>query len=164
MQLRPFAFVFLFFAGCSTVQDSSRSRIAPPSEDKAVVYFIHDMPAVGDGAVFANGTRLVALGDRMYTWYYVEPGRYDYSLVPLDPAWHGQAAAASSLELKAGKRYYVSVSWYKRPEPPVLEAIVAPIVEPLTGPKPYKPPRLIMLSEPDALSAMQRCRLVDSIP
>jgi hypothetical protein len=148
-------------AGCATVRDSSRPRIAPPDPEAGVVYLIHDMPAVGNGAVFANGSKLVVLGGRTYTWFYVIPGKYEYAVCPLDYDWRGQAAAVSILEIEKGKSYYISVAWYPKPPPSFVESITQPLLEPIVGRKPYKAPGLIMMSEVDAKEAMTRCRFVD---
>lgn len=161
--MKYLAALLLLLSGCATVRDSSRPRIAPADSNAGVIYLIHDMPAVGDGAVFANRSKLVVLGGRTYTWFYVTPGKYEYAICPLDYDWRGQAAAISTLEIEKGRSYYISVAWYPKPTPSLLESVVQPLIEPIVGRKPYKAPELIMLSEADAKKAMTGCRFVDPV-
>lgn len=151
----------LLFAGCATVRTSSLPASAPPRPDEAVVYLIHDMPTIGAAAVYIDGVRMITLGGREYTWFYRDPGECRISFVPLDSVtWQQRLAADSTFDLKAGKTYFVSVSWYENPpdESP-LQILLAPWI----APRFIEPTGITLYDEPTAKAAIKVCRHVDPV-
>ena len=106
--------------------------------------------------------RNVTRTEPIYTWVSIPPGKYRISVYPLNYDWHGEAAARSTLDIEAGKNYFIKVDWPPKPEPSFVAAMAQPLIEPIVGRKPYAAPELIVLPEVEGFEAIRNCRFVES--
>jgi len=169
----PIVILLLILGGCATFRDSVRPRLAPTSSGVATIYLIRDIPRK-EARIYANERRLILIQDQfktepIYTWLQLAPGRYRIAIYPLTTDWKGDAAAASTLDLEGGRNYYVRVDWFPKPEPSFKETItspsilLAPLIEPIVGRKPYAAPGLVLFGQKDAEAIIAHCRLVDPV-
>ena len=101
--------VALFFVGCAgTLSPGAKPRLAPPQDDKAIVYVLDDnsesalSPAL---LLMINGSEVGSIDSHKYTWFYLERGQVRISIN--DPLIKSRKLSATKLDVDAGKEYFL---------------------------------------------------------